>query len=351
MKVSIEGLQLTLDPSLRFPALIGRLFSSSRRFLETVGVLGIAALLAWFVWAHTDIGELRVTFLKISWPYYAAGVSALFVYQGFRALRIRPLINRGLALPQLFLTMCLHCIINTFVPGVAGELSIVYLLFRRHKVSLNLATAATVLTRITDVAVFLFVFFVLNTLMAQNIPREIHLLMLGIGAVLLVPIAALSVLGHMAERHFALFAARQGIWAGAARNCVVFIGALQQIRNPRILVPLFAQSVGMWIVSYLQWFFLLKAAGLELSPSAVLWIVVLFFPYSLLPLKGVAAIGPALATWFYALQFAGLPERESASVAFALEILFQSATLWVGAVPLLVFLWMTLRKTRSKAAR
>jgi uncharacterized protein (TIRG00374 family) len=337
-------LHLTLDRSVRSPAAIGRLLSSSRRFLETAGVLSVAALLAWFVWTHTDVGELRVTFLKISWPYYAAGVGALFVYQAIRALRIRPLINRAIRFPRLFLTMCLHCIINTFVPGVAGELSLVYLLLRRHKAGLHLTTAAMVLTRVADVAVFLFVFLILIAFMAQSIPKEIYLVMLGIGAVLLVPVAALFLFGQMAERHFTLFAARQGMWAWAARNGLVFIEALQQIRNPRILMPLFAQSAGMWIVSYLQWLFLLKAAGLALSPAAVLWIFVLFFPYSFLPFKGVAAIGPALATWFYALQFVGLPERESASVAFALEILFQSATLWVGALPLLAILWVTLRK-------
>src|SRR5579871_6263740 len=99
---------------------------SARQYLEIFGVLTAAVLLVWFVWAHTDVQRLRAAFAHIAWPYYGVAVAALFGYQVFRAIRTRILVNPNLGFPGLFLTICVHCVINAYFPAGIGEFSLVY---------------------------------------------------------------------------------------------------------------------------------------------------------------------------------------------------------------------------------
>src|SRR5262249_35805229 len=78
---------------------------SAWKWFETLGALVFAALLAWFVWRHTDGEQLLAAFAEIAWPYYAAAVGALFGYQIFRTLRTRRLLNPRLSFLKLLDTM------------------------------------------------------------------------------------------------------------------------------------------------------------------------------------------------------------------------------------------------------
>ena len=91
----------------------------------------------------------------------------------------------------------------------------------------------------------------------------------------------------------------------------------------------------MWFLLYLWWFFELRAVGVVVNPIAVLWVSMFFFPLSFLPVKGVAAIGPNIAAWFYSLRLVGVHEADAATAAFTAEVLSNTTVLWVGILPLL----------------
>ena len=120
-----------------------------------------------------------------------------------------------------------------------------------------------------------------------------------------------------------------------------------QVRSARDLAQLLLFSAAMWVFHFLQWFFLLQAVRLSLSPLEVLWVYVLFFPVSFLPLRGVAAMGPRIATWFFALQLVGVDQTRAATAAFAVDILLQTLSLWIGALPVIVSAGRVLRAQRS----
>lgn len=316
------------------------------RYGEIAAILFTGALLAWFVWTHTDAQKLLAAFREIAWPDYAAAIAALVVYQIFRTLRTRLLVDPGLPFSGLFLTLCVQCLINAYFPAGFGELSIVYLLRRRHDVGVHLGTAAVVVARIADLTVFLLLFFVIIGLMARQIPPDVYLAMLSVAAVLLVTVFGLYLLRKFVGLYVAKWAGRAGAIGWLGRHSLIFVDALMQVRSVREFAWLLLFSAAMWVFHFLQWFFLLQAVGLALSPLEVLWIYVLFFPISFLPLRGVAAMGPRIATWFFALQLVGVDQTRAATAAFAVDILLQTLSLWIGALPLLVSAGRALRPQR-----
>lgn len=317
------------------------------RYGEIAAILFAGALLAWFVWTHTDAQKLLAAFAEVSWPHYVAAIAALVVYQIFRTLRTRLLVDPGLGFFGLFLTLCVQCLVNAYFPAGLGELSIVYLLRRRHDVGLHLGTAAVVVARIADLTVFLLLFFVIIGLMARQIPAEVYIAMLSVAAVLLVTVVGLFLLRKLVGLYLAKWAGRAGAIGWLGRHSLIFVEALMQVRSARDLAQLLLFSAAMWVFHFLQWFFLLQAVQLSLSPLEVLWVYVLFFPVSFLPLRGVAAMGPRIATWFFALQLVGVDQTRAATAAFAVDILLQTLSLWIGALPVIVSAGRVLRAQRS----
>ena len=317
--------------------------SPTRRYIEFASVLVVAASLAWFVWAHTDAQKLIAVFSHIAWPYYAAAIAALAVYQIFRTLRTRLLVDRGLGFFDLFLTLSLQCVVNAYFPAGLGELSTIYLLRRRHDVSVHLGTAALVLSRIADLVVFLVFFFLIIGLMARQVPPEVYLAMVSVAAVLLAATIALFVLQQIAGRYFSRWSEYGGAFGWLAHHGLIFVQAFAQLHRARDFLRLLALSGAMWLFHFLQWLFLLRAVGLALSPLEVLWVYVLFFPVSFLPLRGLAAMGPRIATWFFALQLVGVNETQAATAAFAVDILLQTLSTWIGVPPLLASVARTWR--------
>jgi uncharacterized protein (TIRG00374 family) len=317
------------------------------KWFETLGALVLAALLVWFVWRHTDGERLLAAFAEIAWPYYAAAVAALFGYQVFRTLRTRRLVDPQLGFFKLFDTICALCVINTYLPAGVGDIGIVYLLHRRHGIGVHLGAATLVIAAIADLAVFFVLFVVLIALMADVIPEQVYLAIAAVGGALLVAIALIVMLRRIAGwEGTAAMSRRSGVLGWTVRLALSFVEALQLVRSPRVLLPVLGLSAVMWIFHYLQWLLILRAVGLMLSPVSVLWVYVLFFLASFLPVRGLAAMGPRIAIWFFSLQLVGVPETQAATAALSADILLQTLALWAGAVPLLAALFRSLETRR-----
>ena len=178
---------LSLDPEQRSPVSHSMGPRSALwRWLEIVGTLAAAVLLAWVVWVHTSAHRLHEAFASVLWIYYAAGVAAFFAYQAIRTFRTRLLVNRALAFFKLFVTICTQCLITTFLPSGMGDVSLVYLLRRRHRVDVYLGAATAVTARLADLfvsVVTLFIsivtFIVLSGPTAPLVPKVIYLALVG----------------------------------------------------------------------------------------------------------------------------------------------------------------------------
>lgn len=304
-----------------------------------MAALLLAALLTWFVWSHTDGTRLLAAFVKIDWAYYAAAVAALFGYQILRTLRTRRLLDPQPGFFKLFDTLCILSVINAYLPAGVGDIGIVYLLRRRHGIGVHVGAAALVIAAIADLAVFFVLFVVLLASMAHMIPKQVYPVITGVGGALVVAIGSIILLGCVAgwDRTAAL-SQQDSLLGRAIRLSLSFVEALQLVRSPRVLLPVLGLSAAMWIFHYLQWLFILRAVGLTLSPASVLWIYVLFFVATFLPVRGLAAMGPRIAIWFFALQLVSVQETQAATAAFSVDILLQTLSLWAGAVPLLALL-------------
>jgi len=230
-------------------------------------------------------------------------------------------------------------VINAYLPAGVGDIGIVYLLRRRHGIGVHVGAAALVIAAIADLAVFFVLFVVLLASMAHMIPKQVYPVITGVGGALVVAIGSIILLGCVAgwDRTAAL-SQQDSLLGRAIRLSLSFVEALQLVRSPRVLLPVLGLSAAMWIFHYLQWLFILRAVGLTLSPASVLWIYVLFFVATFLPVRGLAAMGPRIAIWFFALQLVSVQETQAATAAFSVDILLQTLSLWAGAVPLLALL-------------
>jgi uncharacterized protein (TIRG00374 family) len=313
--------------------------------MEAAGTLAFAALLIWLVWRHTDSSRLVAAFQEIDWCYYAAAVVGLFGYQIFRALRTQRLIDAHLGFSRLLETVCLLSAVNTFLPAGVGDLGMVYLLRRRHGVEIHLGAATFVMATIADITVFFVLFAVLAIVAAKTIPPHLYAINVGLGAALIIAIVSIAVMGLAAtSENLMALSRRSGVLGSVVRFSLSFVKAVQLIRSPRILVPTLVLSAVMWVIHYLIWLFILRALGLDLSAVSVLWVYLLFFVSTFLPVRGVAAMGPRIAIWFFVLQVVGIEESRAATAALSTDILLQTLSLWAGAVPLVGVLVRSLQR-------
>ena len=245
-------------------------------------------------------------------PYYAAAVAALFAYQILRTLRTRRLLDAPLSFSKLFDTVCILSLINSYFLAGLGDIGMVYLLNRRHGVALHIGAATFIMAGIADLAVFMALFLVVIVIMAELIPGGVYLVIAGVGGALIVGIGAILLLGRILNwETLATLSRRTGAIAWTARFALSFAEALQALRTPRVLLPVLGQSTLMWGFHYLQWLFILRAIGLTLSPIEVLWIYLLAFAASFLPVRGLAAMGPRIAVWFFSLRLMGVRRSTS----------------------------------------
>lgn len=289
----------------------------------------IAAISVWYVGVKLNWEQLYDTLAHVNLISYILALASFISYQWFRTIRTKILIGESISSARLMHTICLHCFVNNIMPVGIGEFALVYLLRRLNGVNVTSGSATLITSRIVDLTVFIGLFAILIGAFPYDVPSGVTNVMVWVGVSLVSVIMALA----LAERMVRLFFRDQTRWAAILRQ---FFHQMHLPRRKSVAFALLIWSSLMWFSHYLAWVFAVKSVGLSLSMGSILWIYLMFFPLVLLPARGIMAMGPRIAAWFYCLQLVGVAAGVAAPASVSIDILMLSMALIVG-VPSFVY--------------
>lgn len=301
-----------------------------RSTLRVIVSIIIATLSIWYVGIKLNWSELYRTLEHVNLISYCFALASFISYQWFRAIRTKILIGQSINSLKLLHTIFLHCFVNNFMPVGIGEFALVYLLRRINGVKMTSGGATLITSRIVDLTLFIGLFAILIGFFPYDVPSSVTKVMIWV-AVSLVSVILVLVL---AERIVKIFFHGETRWALILRQ---FFDQLRLPRRKSVAVGLLIWSSLMWFSHYLAWVFAVKSVGLTLSMGNILWIYLMFFPLVLLPARGIMAIGPRIAAWFYCLQLVGIEAGVAAPASVSIDILMLSMALVVGLPSFVIF--------------
>lgn len=274
-----------------------------RVFLSVI----VAAVVVYLLWDRTDQESIRSLAESASPVWFATGIACFFLYQLFRAWRLRLLFDGTPGLGSLTVTMMVQAFANNMLPSGLGEAVQVWLLKRRHGIALLRGTGVLIVARLSDLFVFVALFAGLQAF-SSDIPREVSLVMLVLVALLGIAVLGLIALGRIGRTAF------DGRWQ---EKTEMLLSALRACRDIGLFVPMLGLTAVMWLLMYGVFMAILQTLNSDLSLLQVLWIYILFFPVNFLPIKGIASTGTHHLAWYVTLQLVGLDEQSAAAYAFA----------------------------------
>lgn len=290
--------------------------------------LFLAVGLTLLVWRYLDVEQLIATLKRTSLGWFAASVALFFLYQWFRALRFRLLVDVEGGRGALFITLCAHALFNSILPAGLGELAFVWLLRRLHNLRYAEGAASLIVARFVDLSVFTALFVAVVVIFGDELPMALSLFTMGMVLSLVI---GFFILREGVRR---ALAAKLDNNSWMNRFAVPVALAMKVIHSRGAYLPLAGYSMLMWVCMYLYFLTTVWALGYFISATQMLMFYLMLFPIRLMPIKGVANFGTHEAGWFIALVLLEVPSSQAATLAFGSHILFLAGLFIVALLPL-----------------
>ncbi|MDY6993503.1 MAG: lysylphosphatidylglycerol synthase domain-containing protein, partial [Pseudomonadota bacterium] len=118
---------------------------------------------------------------------------------------------------------------------------------------------------------------------------------------------------------------------------IAMIDSFRVIRSTTVYLLVLFFSIIMWTFMYLTYFAVVRAFHLELDLSQVLFLFLIMWPVSLLPIKGVLNLGTFEGGWVLGLFLLGLTESTGIAVAFGAHTILFMYVVGVLIFPLILY--------------
>ena len=253
--------------------------------------LAVTALLLWWVLRGQDYGRIWAEVRSGDLALLAAAVALTTAGFAVRAMRWKVLLARiapDTGFRSRFAAVAIHFMANNLLPARAGELARAYAFSRLEPVSAGAAFGSLVVERLLDGLVLLL--FLILPVLLPDFPRSAALTE-GLGGTLLkaAVIGVVLVLGVLIAmvarpRAFArlgrsmarLLPAR---WEERAVDALDhFLGAIEILREPRLMVLALLWSIGFWAFNAVTFWMAMVAFDIDTGfVSAVFTLAVIAF--------------------------------------------------------------------------
>jgi len=290
--------------------------------------IAISAVLIWWVLRGVDPGEVWGELRRARWGYLVAAVAVATSGFVIRALRwrifLKP-VHAGTPFRSRFAAVNIGFAANNLLPARVGEFARAWAIARMERVPMSGALGSLVVERFLDgVAIFSLL---LVALLHPSFPSDATVAGRPVGAAMTVVVSAMFLV--LVALLFLLF--RPGLpirWArwiaprlpGEAGKHLVqflesFLAGLGALRDPGLLLPGLAWSLGLWGWNAVSFWLAFMAFGIDVGYFSALFV------------QGIIALGvavpaaPGFFGTFHAAAVVGLHEvygvGEGATLAFA----------------------------------
>jgi hypothetical protein len=260
-------------------------------------------------------------------------IAGFFLYIGcyiFRSVRFYYLLNREIAVAELFSIVCLHNLINVVLPAKTGELSYIYLVNKHHDRTVGEGIATLLIARIFDIisisALFLVSFaIVVHSLTANTTLVYGVILVLGLFIVLLFIFLNKS-------RSFLEAGLKLCSQAGIEKTRPVLliatkaeetVSALENARTTKeySFITIFLLSLGVWGCMYAFTALMVIAMDIHAGLFAIFFACTFAFMTAILPVQGIGNFGTFEAGWTVGFLSIGVSADLAVSAGFSFHII------------------------------
>lgn len=278
--------------------------------------LALAAALFYYFLSKANLHAVASQIGNLHAGFFALSLSASLATLPLRGWRwqflLRP-VGRVTFRASLSAT-CIGFAASTVLPARAGEIIRPVVLSRRTGLPFSGTLASVAFERVLDLAVLLG-FVIAFVLRLRALPAgtgvvrhpELIVRLAGLSAAILALFAAVSVAAVFRRAQMVRLVERislrfpEGLRSRIRGAAASFIDGLSVVREGRSFAASVALSAAIWIVVFLQIFFLLKAFGIPLGFWAAVIVCLFTLVGMLIPTPG--AIGGFQAMCSYALTF------------------------------------------------
>ncbi|MBA3656049.1 MAG: flippase-like domain-containing protein [Gemmatimonadaceae bacterium] len=307
------------------------------RWRSVIGI-ALSAVLLW--WTLRDVslatvwGELRHSNLPL---FLLATLLGTFIFP-IRALRWRTILRPIAEVPlgPLWRSTAIGMMVNNVVPARAGEIARAFALTREAPIPFSSAIASLAVDRVFDAVTVLLL--AAAAMLDPSFPRDATIAGQplsswagGAGVIVLLALASLYVLVFFPAflvRLFELFARKvaPAIEERGRKALVAFGEGLSVLRNPKRFLAVLAWAIFHWMVNALAFWVGMKAVGIDVPYSAVLFI------------QALIALGVAVPS---APGFFGLFEKLAVVSLGLFAVGAPAATSWAIGYHILSFIPIT----------
>jgi glycosyltransferase 2 family protein len=248
----------------------------SRKLLVLLALSLIVVIVAYWIWGREFDWSLFLSSLKTVKPgWFAASIAATMGTYWFRAIRWQVLLAplKPIRLPSLF-SITIVGFSAIFMLGRAAELARPIWLARREKVALTGSVATIVVERFLD-ALMLIIAFGL-AMMTAEVPGASSPIVstLKNAAWVIAAVAAAALISLFVMRSNAAWVVRRIPFRRVASWMENFLQGLSFLQDGRSLGLVFIQSVGLWVLIALQFWFMLLGMNFSLSAAGATLVMV-----------------------------------------------------------------------------
>jgi uncharacterized membrane protein YbhN (UPF0104 family) len=248
----------------------------SRKLLVLLALALIVVIVAYWVWGREFDWGLFLTSLKtVKAGWLAASIAATMGTYWFRAIRWQVLLAplKAIRIPSLF-SITVIGFSAIFMLGRAAELARPIWLARREKVALTGSVATIVVERFLD-SIMLILAFGLALLTADISGASSPTIdLLKKAAWTIAGVAAAALISLFILRSNAAWIVRRIPFRRVASWMDSFLQGLSFLQDGRSLTLVFFQSLGLWILIALQFWFMLLGMNFSFSASSATLVMV-----------------------------------------------------------------------------
>jgi uncharacterized membrane protein YbhN (UPF0104 family) len=293
--------------------------------------LGLTLIFAWLLFQAVDLASVIGVLRRSRFEYIGLAMACYAFTYLLRALRIQRIyVAAHLSLWPLWQVMALHNLLNYLLPLRTGDVSLIYLLWKRMGVSVGASAGIWALVRLLDILVALIFLSLAMAVYVAGGGWAGRLEILVVTAVLSVAALIITLMlpqiWRIVERLIHWLQARIALLRkpGAVRLIAKLddVGSIFAASGSRwVFVELMLTSAGIWLALFGCLWGIIQASGLELrNPAEAVIASSGAVIANFLPINSVASLGTFEAGLVAGFVLIGVPPEISVAPSVAVHV-------------------------------
>lgn len=291
-----------------------------------VGLIITIALLS-ILLSQIKLNDVIEILTKINPIYLITGFISYAASYLLRAMRLHTLLNKKVGVRELFSIVCIHNAALNIFPLRSGELSYIYLLNKRHKITAGEGVASLIMIRMLDFITISFLFF-LFIFTSYNLPANLMIGIKIISIILFLTIFILLIFLRNYERFIEWLRIISIILNINDSHFINYLFRKMDEMSSSFKKLTFGQffgsiivSISIYIMVYFSILMIINAMGISIAFELFLLASTFFLMTMIIPIQGIGGFGTMEGGWAISFMIFGLAKEIAISSGIVVHII------------------------------